>query len=320
MSDNYYQVLGVSKSATDDEISKAYRKLARQYHPDLNPNDPKAKEKFQKLQEAFEVLSNPEKRKIFDQFGVSPDKMGQGPTGSDGFQWNGGGGRSPFGGFSGGDGFGGMNLDEILKQMMGGGGAGTESFKRGNATHQPKRGDDVESSIVVRFQIAIEGGTQELKIRQADGKLHKIELKIPSGIESGKKIRLRGQGKQGANGGKAGDLLVTVNVAPDQSFRRDGDNLYVTVPVTLKEAVLGAKIDVPSPKGTVSIKVPVGSTSGTKLRIKGFGVPRKNNERGDLYAELSVSLPPKWTDEDKTAISNLKTEQPNSVRQELKWE
>ncbi|MDR3110771.1 MAG: J domain-containing protein [Planctomycetaceae bacterium] len=308
MSDNYYQILGVSKSASDDEIAKAYRKLARQYHPDLNPNDPKSKEKFQKLQEAFDVLSNPEKRRIFDQFGVSPDKMGQGPTGNGGFQWNGGGGRSPFGG---------MNLDEILRQMMGGG-AGADSVTRGSARQQT-RGDDVESTIVIPFQIAIEGGTRELKVRQSDGKLHKIDLKIPAGIEHGKKIRLRGQGKQGTNGGKAGDLLVTINVAPDQSFRRDGDNLYVTVPVTLKEAVLGAKIDIPSPKGTVSVKVPAGSTSGTKLRIKGFGVLQKNNERGDLYAELSVTLPQKWSEEDKTAITNLKTEQSDSVRSELKW-
>ncbi len=329
MADDYYQILGVGKSATPDEINKAYRSQARKLHPDLNPDDPKAKEKFQRLQEAFEVLNNPEKRKVFDQFGISPDKMGQGPSGAGGFQWNGA--RSPFGAFYSSGGRGGpvpdnMDLDDILGMF----GMGVGARARSQPQPIPTPGAHLERTIRVPFTMSILGGNLDVKIGTPQGRNETIGVKVPAGIEDGKKIRLRGQGNPGTFGGKPGDLLLTVRVEPHPSFRREGGDLYVSVPVTLNEAVFGAKIELPSPKGTVSLVVPPNSSSGTKLRLKGFGVPVRSNGRktvesgsgapgGDLYAELLVVLPKRWSEEDKRLVAQLRSETESPVRGELQW-
>lgn len=323
MAEDYYRTLGVSKTATPEEIKKAYRTQARKLHPDLNPNDPKAKEKFQQLQEAFDVIDNPEKRKIYDQFGVSPDKMGQGPSGEGGFQWNGA--RSPF------TSSGSMDLDDILGMFgmggmggtggMGGMGGGRGAGRR-SQTVPPQRGADIERTISIPFSESILGGTIDMSIRAASGKLETISVKIPVGIENGKKIRLRGKGHPGVHGGKPGDILITVKVLPHPHFRREDRNLYVTVPVTLREVVFGAKIELPSPKGTVTISVPPGSSSGTKLRLKGAGVPAVGRfvEPGNLVAELSVRLPKHWSEEDKKLLEKIHAELPEPVRADLKWD
>lgn len=330
MSEDYYKTLEVSKTASNDEIQKAYRKLARKHHPDLNQNDPKgAREKFQKVQEAFDILGNPEKRKFYDQFGVSPDKMGSGGGQGDS-QWSFGGGAPGSGPFrgGGGGGFNFENIDDILKTFGGGAGAygsgrsGGPSmddfFRAGAGPVRPVKGDDLERSITIPFTMSVEGGKVDLAFRRSDGKHETVSVKIPPGIVSGKKIRLTGLGNPGQNGGKPGNLLVTVNVEEHSFFTRKGDNLYVRVPVTLHEAVFGGKIDIPTPKGNVALTVPPGSSSGTKLRVRGCGVPKKDGA-GDLFAELAVTLPKNWSENDKKLLEKLATEPEKPVRSEIRW-
>ncbi len=331
MSDDYYKILGIANNASKEDIQKAYRKLARKYHPDLNQNNPKkARENFQKVQEAFDILGNDEKRKFYDQFGVSPDKMGSGGGQGDS-QWSFGGGGGPFQG--GGQSFSGhgFNLEDILGMFGGGHGTAGErpsmgEFFRGGqgAAASPVKGNDLERSITIPFVTSVEGGKVELRFRRAGGKEEVVSVNIPAGIVSGKKIRLSGLGNPGRNGGKAGNLLVTVQVEEHPFYTRKGDNLYVRVPVTLREAVFGGKIEIPTPKGKVTLTVPAGSTTGTKLRVKGCGVSSRDSVTkkdmvGDLFAELSVTLPKKWTEEDRILLEKIdaKTEKP--VRGDVRW-
>jgi DnaJ-class molecular chaperone len=327
MSDDYYKILDIPKTASNDEIQKAYRKLARKHHPDLNKDDPKgAKEKFQKVQEAYDVLINPEKRKIYDQFGVSPDKMGSGGGQGQG-QWSFG-GSNPFRGSSSN-----FNLDDILK-MFGGGMGGMNSGNYtgghtgsntgyeeyfGGVPRQPVKGEDIDFDANIPFVTAVQGGNIDIQVRRPTGKTETVSLKIPAGITEGKKIRVPGFGKPGRDGGKPGNLMVVLHIEEHPFFTRKEDNLYVTVPVSLQEAVFGSKIDVPSPKGNVCLSVPAGSGSGTKLRVRGHGVPKKDGTSGDLYAVLSIVLPKEWTDKDKESLQKLETVYPKPVRSELRW-
>lgn len=319
---DYYSILGVSKNASQDEIQKAYRSLARKYHPDLNPDDPEgAKKKFQELQEAFDVLKDPEKRQQYDQFGP-------------GFQGGGAGGGNPFGGFGGGgksytwnSGQGGINLDDILG-MFGGGGAspfGSGSFGGGSSRRRSRSampaGQDVTSTIDVPFQTAVLGGTISISYQKPSGKRETIDVKIPAGIDTGKKIRLRGKGGESPMGGEPGNLILEVNVQEHPFFTRKGKNLYVHIPITLKEAVLGGKVDVPTPRGTVTVTIPAGSTTGTKLRIKEHGItPEKSEEKkGDLFVVFDVSLPAKWSDDDRKLIEKLSQEPAPADRGTIKF-
>ena len=350
MADDYYKTLEVGKSATAAEIQKSYRTLARKYHPDLNPDDPHAKEKFQKLQEAFDVLGNPEKRKQYDQFGPAFEQMKAG-----GFNWGGAQGN-PFGGAGGfqwgnmGGGQGGQrgpsghaefDLNDILGGMFRGGqfGGGASPFDNmagdmagGGARRRQRRpagsvkGSDLEHEITVPFSTAILGGSCEISVQHpgycaggtSSGTEH-VTIKIPVGIDDGKKIRLRGQGNPPPMpDGKPGDLILTVKVAPHPHFKRQGDQLYVTVPVTLQEAVQGAKIEIPSPRGMVSVSVPPGSTSGTKLRLKGCGI-QKPSGATDLFAELIVALPKHWSEHDLELIWQLDTTYPEPVRGDFRF-
>ena len=328
MSEEYYKILEIPKTASQEEIHKAYRKLARKHHPDLNQNDPKgAKEKFQKVQEAFDILGNEEKRKFYDQFGVSPDKMGSGGGQGDS-QWSFGGGSPGSGPFRGGGGFNFENLDDILKMFGGGTGAygsgrgGGPSmddfFRAGAGSARPVKGADLERSISIPFSMSVEGGKVDLRFRRSGAKEETVSVKIPPGIVNGKKIRLTGLGNPGQNGGKPGNLLVTVEVEEHPFFTRKGDNLYVRVPVTLKEAIFGGKIDIPTPKGNVKLTVPANSNSGTKLRVKGCGVQKKEGA-GDLFAELAVTLPKKWSEEDQKLLEKLTTEPEKPVRHDIRW-
>jgi DnaJ-class molecular chaperone len=342
MADDYYTTLEVGRNATADEIQKSYRKLARKFHPDLNQDDPKAKEKFQKLQEAFDVLGNPDKRKQYDQFGPAFEQMKSG-----GFNWGGGQGN-PFGGAGGASGFqwsnmgGGQgghagghgggraefDLNDILQGMFHGGasqfdgqmppfGAGSQRRQRRPAGQI--KGSDLEHEITVPFSTAITGGSCEISVQRPGSGPEHVTIKIPVGIDDGKKIRLRGQGNPPPMpGGKPGDLILTVKVAPHPHFKRQGDQLYVTVPVTLQEAVQGAKIEIPSPRGMVSVTIPPGSTSGTKLRLKGCGI-QKPSGATDLFAELLVALPKKWSEHDRELIGQLDTPYPEPPRKQLTW-
>jgi len=320
MADEYYKTLEVGKNASADEIKKSYRNLARKYHPDLNQDDPKAKEKFQKLQEAYDVLGNPEKRKQYDQFGSAFEQMGAG-----GFQWSNMGGQGGYGGQGGRAEF---DLNEILRNMMGGGAAnfeagespfGTGARRRQRRPPVPSKGSDLEHEITVPFSTAILSGSCEISVQRPGNSPERVTIKIPVGIDDGKKIRLREQGNPSPMpGGKPGDLILTVKVAPHSHFRRQGDQLYVSVPVTLQEAVQGAKIEIPSPKGMVSVTVPPGSTSGTKLRLKGCGI-QKPGGATDLFAELVVALPKKWSEHDRKLIEQLDTQYNEPPRKQLTW-
>lgn len=321
MAEDYYKLLGVSKNASQDEIQKAYLKLVRKYHPDMNPDDPEgAKKKFQELQQAFETLKDPEKRKQYDQFGEGYEKF----AGANGSGFNGFSGFS--GGFSGGPGGfhqANVNLDDILNAFRGGMGAGngspfgsgfsfTENMGRGGRARRkpagPVKGANTVSSVVIPLRLAVLGGKLPLAVHDPQtGKTKNVDVTIPVGIESGKKIKLRGMGEPSPNGGQNGDLVVTVTVAPHPYYSREGNDLYLRTPVTLKEAALGGKIDVPTPHGVVGVKIPAGSTTGTKLRLKGFGVrPGKGSADGNLYVVFDVALPKKWSSEDLALLEKMK--------------
>ncbi len=289
MAQDYYKLLEVGKTASQDEIQKSYRKLAHKYHPDMNPDDKSAKQKFKDIQHAYDVLSEPEKRQLYDQYGPDFDKMGPG------------GGGSPFagrGGFEdifGGAGPGGYQMEgdlgDILRQF---GGAAAAGRGRGRTT-AARKGRDLSSEITVPFSTAVLGGQASIAITR-EGKPESLQVKIPPGIESGKKMRLRGQGEPSLGGGTAGDLLLTVHVASHPFFKRSGKNLELRLPITLGEAALGATVDVPTPNGTVALKIPPGSNSGRRLRIQGQGVLSPNESPGDLFVELQIKLPESFSD------------------------
>ena len=270
MDEDYYKVLGVNRSASQAEIQKAYRNLARKYHPDMNPDDKSAKQKFQQVQKAYDVLNDAEKRELYDRYGSSFESLaGAGPGGA-GWQTHPGGGPQGFedvdfselfgrgfGGAGGGGGF-----EDIFKQFRQGGAA-----PRG-APRQPRRGADLQHEITVPFATSIQGGEVRLSVRRPSGKVEPIAVKIPAGIEDGKKLRLRGKGDPGPAGGEPGNIFVTIHVAPHPYFIRRGNDLEVQLPVTLAEAALGSKIDVPTPHGTVTLTIPAGTSSGKRLRVR----------------------------------------------------
>jgi curved DNA-binding protein len=306
MAEDYYDTLGVARTASADDISKAYRQLARKYHPDLNPDDPKAKGKFQQVQMAFDVLNDPKKREMYDRYGASFEHAGAGagPRGGGVPPWATGGAGPGGGGFE-------VNIEDILGGAGGGfadlfkqfgKGAGRGTGRRGAA---PERGADLEHELTVPFSSAVLGGEAQIAVRRGDGTVETIHVKIPAGIDNGKKIRLREQGEPGANGGPAGDILIKVHVAPHPQFRRTGKRLDVTLPISLLEALRGAKIDLPTPHGTITLTVPPGSSSGARLRVKGHGVRGGTGAPGDLYAELQIQLPKNLSDDDREKLAEI---------------
>ena len=317
MAEDYYATLGVPRGASAEEIKKAYRKLARENHPDLHPDDPKAKEKFQQVQNAFDVLNDPKKREMFDRYGSAYESMGGGGAGPR--PWPGGGPRG-----------GGAEAYEVnLEDLFGGGGGGgfADLFKqfgnrggRGGARRpMPEEGADLEHDLSIPFATSVLGGEAQIGVQRADGRTESIRVKIPAGIEDGKKIRLRGQGEPGANGGEAGDILIRVAVAPHPQFRRFGKRLEISVPITLAEAIAGGKIDVPTPHGTIMLTVPPGSSSGRKLRVKGQGVKAGSGEPGDLFAELEIVMPKNLSDEDRQQLAEIAQRYNENPRTELRW-
>lgn len=315
MEEDYYKLLGVKRSATKEELEAAFKKQARKFHPDVNP-DPNAQKQFQKIQQAFEVLSDDNKRALYDQYGPDFESMGGGFPGG-GFP----GGGFPGGGFPGGFGQGGgahINLADILGGNLGDILGQTSPRQQ---TRRPQRGGDLQHTATISFKKSIEGGAIELRVQRRTGKHDTISLKIPPGVEDGAKMRLKGQGDPSLHGGKPGDIVVTIQVKPHAHFRRNGKNLEVTVPVTLSEAVLGGKIDVPTPVGVVSLKVPPGSSSGARLRVKGQGVKRKNESPGDLFVVLQIELPAdlNLSEEEKTLLENIASRYTENVRNDLSW-
>lgn len=319
--DDYYNLLGVSPNATDEEIQKAYRKLARKYHPDLHADKDereknRAKQKFQKVQQAYDALSDPQKRQMYDRMGPGFEQMGGGGNPF-------GGGASPFGAggidlsqiFGGAGGGGAGGFEDIFRQMGGGGPMGG----RQPGPQAPPKGADAEQEITVPFATAVLGGQHQVSLQRRSGKVDRIDVKIPAGIEANKKIRLRGQGNAGGNGGPRGDLMITVKIAQHPNYSRKGLNLNVSVPISLIEAVEGAKIDIPTPHGTVSIKVPPNTSSGKALRLKGMGIKSKDRS-GDLIATLQIALPDEVSAADIELLKQLDSTWSNDLlRSELAW-
>ncbi len=270
-----YEVLGVARDASDDDIKKAYRKLARQYHPDRNPGDKQAESRFKEIQEAFDVVGDKEKRAQFDRFGFAGQNAGPfGGGGGGPFRWGGGQGNVHVEGINPED------LASIFGQFGGGGGDFADLFGRaprgrgGRRTRQPQ---EATADVTIPFLTAARGGAVTVGI---DGR--ELEVKVPAGVEEGRKMRLSGQGPGG------GDLILTLHIAPHPYFRREGKNVVLDVPVTVAEAVLGTKVDVPLVGGGHgTVKVPAGTSSGGRLRLRGQGIAG-----GDQYIEIEIVTPP----------------------------
>lgn len=311
---DFYKILGVSRSASPEEIKKAYRALARELHPDRNPGNEQAEERFKEVSNAYGVLSDPEKKKLYDEFGEMGLREGFDPEAYQAATQGYGG----FGGFDFGDIFSGgaggrggaqhfeFNLDDLL------GGRG----RRGQAYARiPRRGADLQSEVTVEFRDAVLGCTKELSLRSAEGE-KTIKVRIPPGVRNEGKIRLRGQGGKGADGGPDGDLVLKVHVRKHPYFSMRGKQLHITVPVTPLEAYAGAKVSVPTPYGKVQLSIPPGSQSGAKLRLRGKGIERKN-DRGDLIAHLDVVLPEPGKESVRKALETVQGEFEGDPRRDL---
>lgn len=272
-----YKILGVDKTATQDEIQKAYRKLAKKIHPDLNPGNKKAEEQFKEVASAYTLLSDEAKRKQFDAGEI--DGLGaEKPRENYYRDYADAGTANPYthnAGFGDDDDF----FSELFRRQGGRGGGGGGEFKM--------RGQDARYQLTLDFLSAINGGKQSITL--PDGS--KLEVNIPPGCRDGQTLRLRGKGQVGRGGGTAGDALIEIKVAPHKFFQRVGDDIRIDVPITLKEAVLGAKIKVPTTAGSVTMTIPKGANTGTILRLKGQGVARANGSKGDQFITLKIMLP-----------------------------
>jgi curved DNA-binding protein len=308
---DYYKILGVKKDASEKEIKKAFRRLARQYHPDVNPDDSQAEERFKEINEAHEVLSDPEKRKKYDQLGADWQRWqqrGGRPGDFDWGQWTAGrpgervhvrygtpedledlfGGGSPF--------------SDFFSQIFGGMGGGPSS---GGFQYEmrPQRGRDYEQPVEITLHEAYHGAT---RILQMNGQ--RLEIRIPAGAKTGTRVRMSGQGASGVGGGPAGDLYLRVSVVPDPRFERKGDDLHTTVTADLFTLVLGGEIRVPTLTGEVALRVPPGTQNGRTFRLRGKGMPhlRHPDQNGDLYAKVEVRLPTDLSPEQRELFEQLR--------------
>jgi DnaJ-class molecular chaperone len=324
MANDYYAILGVKRDATAADIQKAYRQLARKYHPDMNPGDESAKKRFHEVQTAFDVLNDEKKRALYDRYGSNFEAVGSGPSpGGGSYTWSGPSGGQEFE-FDLGELFGGRGPE--FGGAGGPGGGFADIFKQfnrrapgGRTAPRARRGADIEHEITVPFRTAVTGGEAAIAVERQDGKIDTINVKIPAGIEDGKRIRVRGQGEPGQSGAPAGDILLTIHASAHPHFTRRGNRLDVRVPVTLAEAIEGAKIDIPTPQGTVSVSIPPGTSSGKKLRIKGHGVKSAQGEPGDLFAEIMILLPTSLSDEDRQQLAAIAERYPQDPRANLRW-
>jgi curved DNA-binding protein len=286
---DYYEILGVKPDASDTEIKSAYRKLARKFHPDKN-KDAGAEDKFKAINEANEVLKDAEKRRSYDQLRAGGYRQGEQfrpPPG-----WQGQQGQQGSGGGDDGD------FSDFFESLFGRGAAGAQ---RGQP--RPRRGQNVQASVQIDLQTAFDGGRTRLSMRDPSGGERVLEVKIPAGIQSGQTIRLSGQGQSGMAGGPNGDLLLEVGVRDDARFRLDGRNVVHVLPITPWEAALGASVPVPTLAGTVDLRIPAGSQSGRKLRLKGRGMPGAH--AGDQLVELSIRTPAANDEAQRTAYAAL---------------
>ena len=302
---DYYKILGVSKSAKQDEIKKAYRKLAIKYHPDKTQGDKAKEEKFKEISEAYEVLGDPEKRKKYDQLGANwkqYQNFGGGAGQQGGFDW------SQFTGGQQGGSYGGFSFDgdpggfsDFFQHIFGGGFGGSRTGSRRAPGY---KGRDIVSEMNITFDEAYHGSTRIINL---DGK--KFRIKIKPGVKNGQKIRLAGKGTPGVNGGPAGDLYITIKVVPSTKYRREGNDLFADLNIDIPTAVLGGKATVETPDGkTVSLTIPAGTSCGKKLRLRGKGMPYYEHptKHGDLYVETKILVPTKLGKEQKSLFEKLK--------------
>lgn len=295
---DYYKILGLEKSASADDIKKAYRKLARKYHPDMNPNDKEAEKKFKEINEANEVLSNAENRAKYDKYGENW-KHGEEYERAQQQQ------RQQYsgGGFSGGDfGGGGEDFSDFFQSMFGGAGGGFGRSSRGSASGKFK-GQDVSAELTLSLRDAAKTHQQTFDI---NGK--KVRITIPAGVYDGQQIKLKGHGNPGANGGPNGDLYITFNILEDKDFKREGDNLRSSVEIDLYTAVLGGDVTIHTLDGSVNLKVKPETQNGTTVRLKGKGFPvyKKDGQFGDLYVTYTVKIPTNLTEKQKELFQQLK--------------
>jgi curved DNA-binding protein len=295
---DYYKILGVERNADQKGIRKAYRRLARQHHPDVNPGDRSAQGRFKEINEAYEVLSDPEKRQRYDQLGTSWHEwqsMGGDPSGFDWGRW-----------FTGQPGQAYVQYGD-LDELLGGLGGFSDFFQaifggtpRSSSRTTPRRGRDYEQALEITLEEAFHGTTT---ILSKDGR--RLEVKIPPGVGTGSRIRMAGEG---GDGGAKGHLYLTIKVAPHPRFRRKGDDLHVEVPLDLYTAVLGGEARVPTPKGYIMLKIPPETQSGKTFRLKGQGMPilKDPQRRGDLYAKVKARLPRKLTPRERELFEELK--------------
>jgi curved DNA-binding protein len=307
---DYYEVLGVSRNASAEELQQAYRQLARRYHPDVN-KDPEAEERFKEVNEAYQVLSDPDTRARYDRFGPAFRQMPEGaerePAGA-GF--GGFGGRGPrtggrrsrvyvdqggeqvyVGEDLGGGSFGGIDLDDLFGGLFGGRGG-------------PMGGADQEAELELTLEEAYSGGRRWITLPGPDGQ-RSYEVTIPPGVTDGQRIRLAGQGGRGAGGGRAGDLYLIVRIRPHPRYRPEGRDLHVDLPVTPWEAALGATVPVDTPGGEVKVKVPPGTSSGRRLRLRGQGMPNPRGQPGDLFAEVRIMVPKRLNRRERQLFEEL---------------
>jgi curved DNA-binding protein len=311
MAEDYYKMLGLDKKASTEDIKKAYRKLAMKWHPDKNPNNKAAEEKFKKISEAYAVLSDPKKREEYDTFG-SADQFRQRYTQEDIFR--------------------GFDLNDILRSFgFGDAAGGARNFRtsrgggftftqggsfsdifegeRQRFSRAPQKGQDFDYNLSITLEDSVFGAEKKLAL-QKDDNVEEINFKIPPGINSGKKLRLAGKGGPGIDGGPPGDLYINISIIPHPIFARDGNDIYIDKVINFSQAVLGTSIDVPTMEGAVKrIKIPPGTQNNTRIRMKGFGVPRlKGSGKGDQFVKIIVEIPKKLSERQTELVRKLAEE------------
>ena len=309
---DYYETLGVPKTASDDEIKKAFRKLARIYHPDVNKDKATAEEKFKQLNEAYEVLGDPAKRKKYDELGANWNQPGGFPPPRPPWapQQAGGGFRR----YSAGDGggvefeFGGTGFSDFFEAFFGGGrgqgGFGGGSF--GQRSTEVERGNDVEADIMVTLEEAHHGSTRTISLRRSNSnKVESYQVKIPKGVHEGQRIRLAGQGEAGAGGGSSGDLFLRVRLARHPDFTVEGSDLVHEAKIPPWQAALGGDLQVPTLEGSARLKIPPGTQGGQRFRLRGHGLPNSAGGRGDLFVTIQIEIPKKLTEREREIWDRL---------------
>ena len=302
----YYDTLEVRRDASPDEIKKAYRRLARKFHPDVNPGDRAAEDRFKNIQEAYSVLNDPEKRKQYDlygQYGFAQDPAGgPGGFGFSGFDFSDPGGGAQSGGFR-----------DIFADLFG----------RGDSAGRNHQGRDLETQVEVPFIDAVRGTQISIDVNHLKGReriqtIERLRVKIPPGVNTGSRVRVAGKGEAGEAGRPAGDLFLVVKVRPHPLFKREGNNILCSIPVTVTEAALGSEIEVPTVSGTARLKIPPGTQSGQKFRLRGRGVPAtRGGGRGDELVEVRIVLPERLTERSREILREFAQLNPQDPRKKI---